>query len=394
MHGKLHKAGFLYLLIFTAALVIAGGGQVVDKTYSNLYLHVDSSTGDVIQVLGLTPSYGIDSFLYACTVMTAALDSSYGYFTSPSQKMIFTIGVVTATPTLIDTITIGPIGCTVVYASTGERGIEYDPSTGADATLAVALDGIKALWDAFDDLDDSISCEDSGTYLKLRSLESEIDFGGRWSMQLGSSAGAPTDSLDTASVITTDTIAVEGMAAAINLDATLAAAITASTSNDTLILTSDDAGTPFTWIGADSTGDHTGDTNTIVVNVAGNSTIQDTFDLVQLIHDNYVYNQVYASFVLGASATEKQGYGLSDSGYLWLYTVFNGVFHLLDSAVANSLPVTLTVRLPDSIDISHGMDTLFKERLSLVWRVSDTASDTIMNVTHSIEANWILKDRN
>ncbi len=388
MDGKLRKGQVLFLAFIAtvcATLGVAGGGLVVDRTFDRLYVPVDSSG----YTMSLTPPSAYDSFNYVCTLRTAELDSAYIPWTSPLQSMIFTVGVITATPTLIDTAAIGLIGCSTVFASAGEIGIEYDPSTGHNATLAAALDSIVDIWNNRVNLKDSIVAQDSNTYIKLVSKHSQQVFEGRWSMQLASAAGAPTDSLDTAGVVTTVAMVCDSMTKAINDDATMSGEVTASDSTTYLLIATDAPSLPFVWIGADTSMDNTGDTATVLIY----TTIQDTFDLVQLVHDKMVYNQIYASFVLQASETEKRGYGLSDSGFLWLYTVFNGVYHLLESSNRAALPCTLLVRLPDSADIAHGMDTLFKEMFSLAWRVADTTSDTTMNPIHTIDANWIIKER-
>lgn len=84
--------------------------------------------------------------------------------------------------------------------------------------------------------------------------------------------------------------------------------------------------------------------------------------------------------------TSLSGMGLSDSGYLWLYSQFSGTNKLIDSAVANSLPVTLT-----GVVHSNVGDTLIRERLLLTYRIQDTTSDTVLSTEYPLHWNIRLK---
>jgi hypothetical protein len=241
-------------------------------------------------------------------------------------------------------------------------------------------------------LTDSVTAEDSVTYIKLVSNFSGGQFAGRWSMIMVVAGG--TGTLDSAAHASQATVAMicDTMVAKINADAGLDSFMTAADATTSYTVTSDDAGVlffgaSFGGTGASLTADSLQDTTHTQANVTSQSSYQDTIDLISLIYDDFDMAGYQLVAILDSSTTVAQGLGLSDSGYLWLYTTRRIGYgsdsvemFLLDSAVANSLPLRLECKVgADTTGGGVDPDTLFKERFQLVYRVTDTASDTVMN---------------
>lgn len=378
-----------------------GDGQVPDSVLG----YISDST-DTARITKMDPT-GYDSVTYTCTLSVPWLgDDSLAdvSWTSPSQKMKLTLGAITATPTLIDTTAasgLGVVGCTVVYASTGERGIEYDCSDGADATLATALDGIKALWDAFDDLSDSIQCDDSGTYLKLISQESQVDFGGRWTMQLASSAGAPTDSIDTTSAayITTDTMVTDSMGAILTSQTSADSAAYYVTADDSvtfyMIRSYPIVGTQFYLQTTGALAFHADTLDTTHTQAAGaggaqSRFIEDDYIMVGQI-DGYSTLQgwVWLGDALKPAAVDAGCMTNDDSARIWVYTSRdNRGKNLIDSGLCAVIPCSLDVEVPYTTG-----DTLLEQDLWIrIWRDdSCTQSTTPAAIYHPVKWHFKLK---
>lgn len=348
--------------------------------------HTISDALDTAQVMQVTPTTALDSFTYACTLKTSEDDSGFVDWDSPLQKMILTLGEVTAGVNHLDTATIGVVGCTVVFASTDELGIEYDLSTGADANRTTAVDSIVDIWNNATNLKDSIEAQDSASYIKLVSKYSQLTFGGRWTMQLASGAGAPTDSLDTTSYITTIEMVCDSLVSLINADDTLSSVMTATDSTDSIIFTSDQPGLAYTWIGADSTMDGSGDTATITGNATGWSTGSDSIGWFSMTAP-VTFNALQARIILSASSSTSGGYGETDSGFLYLYGEGAGKYNTLEVDSCDALPCTLFVNLPDT---GLYADTMYRDMIRMGWKVTDTVSNSTSGpYTHNI-VYWFL----
>jgi len=388
----------LIFLVVMGLCVTVVGGQLIDKTIT-VYFGPTDTTGDSAMAISFRVDNALDSHMYMDTFVTgaSAADSTACSWTSPVHSMILRFGAITATPTLIDTTVatgLGLVGCTAVYNTTTELGMEYSTSTAADATLEKCVDGFIAAWDAVTILADSIDAQDSVTYVKLVSRFSEHNFGARWSVQLGSSAGAPTDSLDTtSSVDPTIAIVCEGMVAAVNT--AMSGVLTSVTDTngsgvvDSFIVTSDDPGLAFTVYFGDSISDN-GDTLHGQLNVTSYSGHTDTIeerDFISLVSraGNNLYPEII-SIDLSAADDTLAGFGDVDSGYLWLYTVFDDEWHLIACDTVDSLPVNLRAANAGPV-----ADSLYKTKLAVVWRVADTVSDTVIdNITYTIDINCLL----
>ncbi len=380
----------IFLILVSLATLVVSGTYFEDPRV--VTMNTDT-TGDTARVIKFEPKVALDSYVYSCTlsIPTLAADSMDDIsWTSPLQSMRLDFGVITATPTLIDTTVatgLGLVGCTAVFASANEVGMEYSTSTAANATLATAIDGFVTAWQAATALSDSITAEDSVTYVKLVSRYSELTFDGRWSMQLGSSAGAPTDSLDTvSSVVPTIASVIDSLVVTANAADSGANYVTASDSTTFYIIQSDDQGLNFFVQAASGFHADTLDTTHTQLNVTSYSGKTDTIDIVGLIQrDGNLYPE-YSRFILKPCTTTAAGLGLSDSGYLWLYTVFDDEYFLIAADTCTDLPCTLRVAYDGPV-----ADSLFKAYLALGWRVADSSSDTVLPfLEYPIEVNYIL----
>lgn len=186
----------------------------------------------------------------------------------------------------------------------------------------------------------------------------------------------------TAPAAATDVAMVcDSMAAYINA-AACSSFVTAADSTTAYYIHSDSLGWAFDVYLADTATDsvHT------VANVTSWSSVKDTFPLFSLTHPTK-YCNLYGQVILPASHVTAQGYGLSDSGWIWLYAEWEGTSHLICSTVSEGLPCTLWVNQPDTSDIA---DTLWKDHIHVVIEVADSATDSSMAPIHSIKYKFLM----
>lgn len=131
------------------------------------------------------------------------------------------------------------------------------------------------------------------------------------------------------------------------------------------------------------------DTLNDTVSGNGKANIVDTSGLIQLYNSNFTTQSMICKIFLEVSGNAKRGYGLSDSGYIRLYTRFQDESHLLTQDSCNALPCSLRYIIPSS---TAGVDTLLKEDLLMVVEVSDTTSDTVMTADHKVTFKYFIKD--
>jgi len=166
------RIGLLIALSLATLMIGAGEYKVLrtgDAGIPDTVIAVLSDSGDTARILKIQPKLAIDSQIYVCTLTIPHLktDSIHDVtWTAPLQTMIFSLAGNTGNLTKLDTVGIGVVGCTATLAG-GDLGMEYDLSTGADSTIATALDSICAIWNAVVGLDDSLDMEDSATYIKI-----------------------------------------------------------------------------------------------------------------------------------------------------------------------------------------------------------------------------------
>lgn len=369
-------------VLAVVVFVIAFAGDVVHKT---IIVDLNITTaGDTAQVWKFRP-VAFDSFTYSDSF---AYEADQGE--DQSIEWVSSVQTMIITPTLDQSST---YACSVAFDG-GTIGIEKDYATGVN-TLAALIDTLVALINGKAGLTDSVEAEDSVTYIKLVSLFSQGTFTARWTMVLDVAGG--TGTLDTAAHVSLTTIEMicDTMPVLINADVGLAAFVTAANSGDTVYtVTSDDPGVAFlggVWGGTDGaalTADSLQDTVHVQANVASRSVSTDTFHLARIIYTDKEYNSMTAMFILDTPETEKQGINGGDSSYIWLYSVFNGEYFLLDGDSVATGSCTLRVVLENTA----GSDTLFKEYLALGYRMADTASDTTARFDVNLHMDWILRE--
>jgi hypothetical protein len=107
-------------------------------------------------------------------------------------------------------------------------------------------------------------------------------------------------------------------------------------------------------------------------------------------------NCLYGRFIVGAwTDTVDTGdgtgdtIGIDDSCTIWLYAVFDDYpYTQLATVKKADLPCTLTVRIPSD---SAGVDTLFKERLALVWELYDAFADSVFETSVVVELDYFTR---
>lgn len=367
-----------------AVYVVVFAGDVVHKTRV-VDLNI-TTAGDTAQVLLIEPT-AFDSFLYvdSFSYQPGTTKHVTVSWRSGVQEMVFT-------PTLDVATT---YACSIGFAA-DTLGFELDPVDIEITTLELLVDTMVYLFNNTTTLKDSILAEDSVTYIKLKSKFGQGTLTARWKVEFGTTGGAGT--IDTAAGIELTTVAmvVDSLVAIINAEDSLKVYMTATNSGDTgVLITSTDPGVLFFGAvfgstDATPTADSLQDTTTTQVNVASRSVATDTFQIqgAPLFIRDQEYNSLTAMFILDTPATASQGINGGDSGYIWLYTVFNGVHFLLDSALTDDMPCTLRVAL----EHTAGIDTLFKEYLSLGYRISDSASDTTARFDVNLHMDLILRE--
>lgn len=393
MISKIVFHPLLWLLVLTLTIAYAGGSRSISVVKTAWF--TTSTAGDTAQVSKITPILAIMGFEYKDSISywnpadsTDTTAHSQISWTSPMQSMILTIGPITATPTLIDTTILLTVGCTAVFAGADELGVEYDTETGADATLATALDSIVDIWNKATNLSDSIEAQDSGTYIKLVSLIGEGTQEGPWTLQLS------TDSLDSAGTPDSVTIAMvcDSMVATANASDTIVDYMTAVDSTTFYIIQSDDAGLLFYYTFYNHADTH-GTLTASQANVTSSSDLTDTllYYPIWLADDNFRALGIHGDIVIDTSITDSAnailGLGLADSASLWVrsYRDSGGVrtYRDLDSvhgSLSDGLPVTLHIsRIP-----AWANDTVFFDGLVISWYISDTLSDTVVTREYPI----------
>ena len=342
------------------AITAVAGGFKFSKSY-DVTFHVNQN-GDTTEMIAMTIESEMDSFPYMDTfAVVAKTDSVIVTWLSPAMVAYITPGGVDTTATL---------ACSVSYASTDIPGFEY--VIPEDTVMANMIDDLVDSLEAIAGINDSITVEDSVTYIKLIAKFSTETHEGRWSLVYDGD-------LDTSYTRTTVAMWCDSFMTAINAS-DAGDYVTASDSTDSIYVISDQPGLLFDIY----LGDSTVATDTAQANGTAYSTRQDTFNIGHFMKNDFGADAVIAQIILNASTDTAHGIGEVDSGYVWLYTDLAGVYYLLDSVVANSLPCTLYYAV--------SLDTLLKDGMWATWRVADTASDATYEATYSIDVDYLLKD--
>lgn len=129
-----------------------------------------------------------------------------------------------------------------------------------------------------------------------------------------------------------------------------------------------------------------GDTKqiTVVTDSAGDSTYASGNFGVGMV---YGFNTLHGRVIMENAKPNPAGLGNADSAWLWLYTyMINGDLILVDSAVKNALPCTLTTVVHSNVG-----DTLLRSYLQIAYAVYDSLGDTLATVEYPIKYDITLK---
>jgi len=124
----------------------------------------------------------------------------------------------------------------------------------------------------------------------------------------------------------------------------------------------------------------------------------DTIEFGSTVGRMHSADCIYGRFVVGAWAdTADTGdgtgdtIGIDDSCTIWLYSVFDDYpYTQLATVVKADLPCTLTVQIPSD---SAGVDTLFKEKLALVWELYDAFADSVFETSVVVELDYFTRGK-
>ena len=277
---------------------------------------------------------------------------------------------------------------------------DMDTTTTVITTVTMVVDSMVIAVNAAANVTDSVVAEDSATYYIIKNDEPQPALEGGWSVVVFGEDG-DNQTVDSAQDTTTSyepsvQVICSTFAALINADAGLDSFVTAANSGDTVYtVTSDDNGVQFFLaVFGGGVADSAQDTVYTQTNVTSYSAIQDTAWVGGLANSGIAYDGIIFRAIIDSIPTANQGMGLSDSGYIWLYTTFADEWHLIAVDTQASLPCTL--RYVQEKPYAGGSfpftDTLLKEELLVVWRIADSASDTTATLPYEIQIDYILTD--
>jgi len=350
------KYRLLFLLIFCFGLVFATGEYVNLVGSKNLAFSI-TDDADTARIVTITPSHAVDSFHYHCSLSFQADTGSWDTvsWTSSVQTMIITPTVDVATT----------YSCSVVFKEEPVTlGVEKDYSAGV-ATVAALIDTLVDMINKKAGLTDSVTAEDSVTYIKLVSNFSQESFGDeRWTMIMVTAGGAGT--LDSAAHVSLATVAMvcDSMVAAINASDS-ESYFTAYDSTTEYIVQSDKKGLTFHIAPTDTVQDD--DTSTTQENVVSNSSDSATVSLDRTRGFKHIDGRI----IIGASPSAYAGLGNADSAIVTFYSVGPTGRYIITVDTCAQVPCTCDVMLHSNVG-----DTTLRRQVEFHWYVDDTVSDT------------------
>jgi hypothetical protein len=269
-------------------------------------------------------------------------------------------------------------------------GIEKDYASGV-ATLAALIDTLVDMINLKAVLTDSVTAEDSVTYIKLVSNFSGGQFAGRWSIIMVTTGG--TGTLDSAAHVSQATVAMvcDTMVALINADAGLDSHMTASDSGTYYMVTADKKGVlffgaVFGGTGASLTADSLQDTAHTQANVTSYSTDSGTVGICPV--SGYLHASGHIILRDGQTG-QHPALGNVDSAEVHLYTYKSYYRKKLDSVKCAQVPCTLDFTIP-YVNIA-GADSTMYRTLDAFWWVTDSSSDSTKTITYPLSWDITLK---
>lgn len=345
----------VFLVVLVGLLALVAGAGVINSSYFTV-THTIVRTGDSAMAMEITPTTAMDSFVYIDTLVYnhSLTDSTEVTWTSPLHYVEITPGVEDS----YDYV------CSVLFASTDKLGVTWT-SPAANTTIDTVLDSMVHYINNATNLKDSVVASEDGAKLTITAKFGTEAHGGRWDLSdLCDSLG------DTTHYRTSVAMVCDSMVAALNLTA-CSTLLTATDSTTTWYIQGDVAGMAFDFY----VGDSATDTSTTQDTVTSFSTgAYDTLGLFSMSSPNQ-YNSLYGDIILYPSNTTDSGYGLDDTAYLVLKSVFGGSYLTLDSNKSVGLPCTLHVAIgPDTTGGGVDPDTLWRENLVVISHVVDSCT--------------------
>lgn len=100
------------------------------------------------------------------------------------------------------------------------------------------------------------------------------------------------------------------------------------------------------------------------------------YDSTFYVGPTYGFKSLKARLILNKGASQhgtgSGNSGEDDSGWVWLYSHFDGVLTLLDSVVKADIPCTLITWLADDVG-----DSVLGDGLAIKWEIYDSIGDTL-----------------
>ena len=364
------------MLAFLLLAAIVYGAIYESKTVTARLSIVD--TGDTAGVLKFNEFTAIDSFVYQFD-----LEDTTNYKVDSLVKWV--------SPLMVTRLSVtGPIDSTQVYCCSVDCGTHVYGFTlnppGTDTTAATLVGSMADSIKVVAGMKDTITAEDSITYVKIigKIAQEHLEGDARWAIHFTTDAGV----LDTASSITTIAMVCDSMPATVAATDSIKDHYTAANDGDTVwTLTANKKGRYFIADVADTSLD----TAWVTVNKESWSSTKDTIDLNILVFKDRHVNGLYGKFILKASSDTVHGIGDADSGFLYLYTTFDGQYYQLATDSSEGLPCTLRVAIGrDTTGGSIDPDTLFKTGLSIGYKINDSCSDTTMWPSYDLEVDYLM----
>jgi hypothetical protein len=349
-------------LVLALPLMIWAANTIIKQGMHKMSFTVDNS-GDTAVVVKFDGFTGIDGYTYLDTVRIGAKRAVS--WTSPVTARRI---LVTATPAVSthDTIIVdhGSANDTIT--------IDCDPAL----SRAVLCDSIVARINAAT-MSDTVTADDSTSYVKVRSDLAQIVMNGDTRFTLAFGTGNHNISVGTSDTTSIKMIC-DSMVATANALVTIKDTITAANSGDTVYTMTGRRGWPIVFkVGpADTTQDTVHVINAQAAAWSGKHT--DTLPLFSMYQNGWqgIWGRIIIPVALPNDTLK--GYGLSDSVWVKVNAVtgYGQRFAILSDSSA-AIPDTFWFAKLEN-------DTLFKEYLELVVKISDTATDTAVVKTYEV----------
>ena len=354
-------------LLVSVPLMVWAVGTVIQQGKYEMSFTVDNSGDTAVSVFFGTFT-GRDGYKYLDTIRCSSTKIA-ATWTSPKTVRRITV-IATPLASTHDTIIVdhGSANDTIT--------IDCDPAL----SRAILCDSIVARINAAT-MSDTVTAEDSGTYVKVVCDLAQDAMNGDARFTLAYGTGNHNISATTA--VYSDTcsphMVCDSMVATINALVTIKDSVTATVSGDTgYIVTADRVGWPMVFkVGS---GDTCQDTVHLInaQAAAWSSTHTDTLPLFSMYQNGW--QGIWGRIIIPVARPNDtlKGYGLSDSVWVKINAVtgYGARFAILSDSSA-VIPDTFWVAKLEN-------DTLFKEYLELVVKVSDTATDTAVTKTYDI----------